>query len=123
MLKSTLSNPQNGQIIVISDGENTKGDITRAINNAVAEKIIIHTIAVSQAADLNLETIATQTGGTYYTYLEHGQISLADAFSEVISSCGVTNTIKPLTVTSLRRHTFFSIRVFLMFYLFNILII
>ncbi|XP_053378466.1 calcium-activated chloride channel regulator 1-like [Mercenaria mercenaria] len=94
VLKRHLGNAENGEIILISDGMNNENDvvdINAARREVVAEKIVVHTIAVSQQADTLLSDIAKETGGQYYTYLDKGSISLVGAFSQAISG-GLTST-------------------------------
>ncbi|XP_053378947.1 calcium-activated chloride channel regulator 1-like isoform X2 [Mercenaria mercenaria] len=85
VLKRHLGNAANGEIILISDGKNsknTKVDINTARQKVIAEKIVVHTISVSQQADTLLGDIARETGGRYYTYLDKGSISLVGAFDQ-----------------------------------------
>ncbi|XP_045199436.2 calcium-activated chloride channel regulator 1-like isoform X2 [Mercenaria mercenaria] len=94
ILKRQLGKATNGEIILISDGENTPEhgdvDINTARQEVIDAKIIVHTIAVSQQADTTLGDIARETGGRFYTYLDKGSISLVGAFSQALSS-GLTS--------------------------------
>ncbi|XP_053404724.1 calcium-activated chloride channel regulator 4A-like isoform X3 [Mercenaria mercenaria] len=87
VLKRKLGNAINGEIILISDGENTPGnvDIDTARQEVIDANIIVHTIALSQEADKRLGDIARETGGRYYTYLDKGNITLVGTFSQILS--------------------------------------
>lgn len=85
ILKSTLKDVENTELIVISDGENTDGDLELTIEEAVREKVIIYTIAITQQADTVLANISQKTSGKHYTYLQSGNITFADSLSETIT--------------------------------------
>ena len=90
MLTKKLGVTASGEIILISDGENTPHavdvDVNIARKEVIAARITVHTIAVSQQADHLLDDIARETGGRYYTYFDSGGISLLGAFSQALSS-------------------------------------
>ncbi|XP_060591062.1 calcium-activated chloride channel regulator 1-like isoform X2 [Ruditapes philippinarum] len=88
MLTDALGSPENGEIILITDGENTKGNLYLSRQNAINAKIKVTTIAVSQQADTLLSDIAIETGGKHFTYLELDTISLAAVFDAAISGGG-----------------------------------
>ena len=91
MLTKKLGDIAYGEIVLISDGENSPPekvdvDVNIARKEVIDAKITVHAIAVSQQADHLLGDIARETGGRYYTYLDSGGISLLGAFSQTISS-------------------------------------
>jgi hypothetical protein len=88
MLTKALGSPENGEIILITDGENNKGNLSLSRQNAINAKIKVTTIAVSQQADTLLSDIAMETGGKHFTYLELDTISLAAVFDAAISGGG-----------------------------------
>jgi hypothetical protein len=69
----------------MTDGKNNCGDLNMSRLNAIAAKVNINTIAVSQQADTLLPDIAKETGGKHYTYLEKETISFAAVFNEALS--------------------------------------
>jgi hypothetical protein len=85
MFSEALTVPENGEIILISDGRNTRGNLSSTRMNAINAKVKIYTIAVSQQADTLLSDIAVETGGKHFTYLEDGNFSFAAVFNEAIS--------------------------------------
>lgn len=85
ILKVKLGHAENTEVILTSDGLNNGGNLDKAIKIAVREKVIVHTIAVSQKADRLLANMSKETGGKHYTYLQTGSISFADSFSETIT--------------------------------------
>ncbi|XP_045199675.2 calcium-activated chloride channel regulator 4-like [Mercenaria mercenaria] len=90
ILSSKLGDPAGSEIMVISDGQNNRGDLDASIENAKEANVIIHTISVSQDADERMISMATETGGIHISYLETGTISFASVFIELLSS-GVTS--------------------------------
>ncbi|XP_053404611.1 calcium-activated chloride channel regulator 4-like [Mercenaria mercenaria] len=90
ILSSKRGDLGGSEIIVISDGENNRGDLDASIENAKEANVIIHTISVSQDADERMISMATATGGIHISYLETGTISFASVFIEILSS-GVTS--------------------------------
>ncbi|XP_053404752.1 calcium-activated chloride channel regulator 4-like isoform X3 [Mercenaria mercenaria] len=95
ILKIKLSDVSNGEIFVISDGKDNVGSIHNSKQKAVSENIIVHTISVTQDADILLANISKETGGMHFTYLETGSISFIALFGELIT----------LDVTSDSRHS------------------
>jgi hypothetical protein len=100
LLTAKLGDPAGSEIIVISDGGNNQGDLDSAIQNAVDESVTIHSISVSQAADIRMISMATATGGSHISYLEVGTISIASAFTEILSSAVTSFATESVTVTS-----------------------
>ena len=94
---STLSSLEGSKVILISDGDNWKGDMDAALKLLNDAGIIIHTIAISQAADSRMEEMSKVTGGRYMSYNSlDSDISLAGSFSEIISgglNTGVDSTV------------------------------
>ncbi|XP_053404710.1 calcium-activated chloride channel regulator 4A-like [Mercenaria mercenaria] len=92
ILTLQLGNAENTELVVISDGLNNRGNIQASTQKAIREKVIVHTIAVTQEADTVLADIAKDTGGKHYTYLDTGTISFAATFSETIQG-DLTSTL------------------------------
>lgn len=84
ILEEKFGDAENAVLVLVSDGENNRGNINSSLKEAVKKKVIINTIAVTQQADILLADIAQETGGKQYTYLGTGTISFIDAFSETI---------------------------------------
>ena len=73
-------------MILISDGENGSGDIDNATQSLEDAGVVVHCIAITQAADHRLEDISGRTGGRCFAYTETGSVSLSAILSEIISS-------------------------------------
>ncbi|XP_060589557.1 calcium-activated chloride channel regulator 1-like isoform X2 [Ruditapes philippinarum] len=101
MFSNELTIPENGEIILISDGRNNEGTLDLARMNAINAKVKINTIAVSQQADTLLSDIAAETGGKSFTYLENGNFSFAAVFNEAISGGDTVTLAASQSVTLL----------------------
>ncbi|KAL3847553.1 hypothetical protein ACJMK2_018458 [Sinanodonta woodiana] len=93
---------ENAEIILISDGEeNIRPFINETLPDIVQSGVVVHTIAVSQDADMKLKDIAVKTGGRYLTYLETPSITFLDVFSQtVMSGTMAPNAGNPLVIYS-----------------------
>ncbi|XP_045199674.2 calcium-activated chloride channel regulator 1-like [Mercenaria mercenaria] len=91
ILKTHSTDPAGSEIIVISDGkDNGHINLDTSVQSAVNANVILHTISISQLADIRMISMATATGGFHISYLEAGTISFASTFMEILSS-GVTS--------------------------------
>jgi hypothetical protein len=52
----------------------------------LTEKVTVHTVSVTQDADLVLADISTESSGKHFTYLETGTTSFIALFDEIIVS-------------------------------------
>ena len=82
-------------MILITDGS---GSIGNAVQECVSKGVVVHTVAVTDAADSRLLDISTRTGGKTYACSGQGSSSLAATFSEIISSAVISNSLTPVTV-------------------------
>ncbi|KAI8510365.1 chloride channel [Branchiostoma belcheri] len=81
-------NATGGILLVISDGiENQHPNITEAMPTVLAKGVIVDTIAYSDAADANLESLAARTGGMSFFYPEgNTSTALNDAFTTTVTA-------------------------------------
>ncbi|KAK3596913.1 hypothetical protein CHS0354_031692 [Potamilus streckersoni] len=78
---------ENAEVFLISDGEeNTAPFIDDVIDDVKQSHLIVHTISVSQDADIKLKNLAQGTGGRSLTYLETPSITFLDVFSQAVIS-------------------------------------
>ncbi|XP_060601111.1 uncharacterized protein LOC132754492 [Ruditapes philippinarum] len=68
----------------------------------LTEKVILHTVSVTQDADLVLADISKESGGKHFTYLETGTSSFIALFDEIIVSSH-TSTSKQAVVLASER--------------------
>jgi hypothetical protein len=59
----------------------------------LTEKVIVHTVSVTQDADVVLADISKESRGKHFTYLETGTASFTALFDEIIVSSH-TSSIK-----------------------------
>lgn len=95
---SNLDSIQESEVILISDGQNNVGDLELATNDCVDAGVVVHCIAVTDAADQRLQDIAYRTRGKILFYSGLGFTSLAALFSEVISGGATVDTLASVTV-------------------------
>ncbi|KAL3863238.1 hypothetical protein ACJMK2_005003 [Sinanodonta woodiana] len=93
LLTSMRNGTDESEIILISDGEENNEPFARMFLQQILDKsIVVHTIAVSQKADLVLSNLSTASGGKHYTWLETGSTSLADVLSQTIVTSGILSS-------------------------------
>ncbi|XP_066267153.1 calcium-activated chloride channel regulator 4A-like [Branchiostoma lanceolatum] len=95
-------NAAGGILLVISDGEeNQHPNITEAMPTVLAKGVIVDTIAYSDAADANLESLAARTGGMAFFYPEgDNSTALNDAFTATVAARASTEDNPPIQLTS-----------------------
>lgn len=93
-----IDSTEESEVILISDGENNDGDLEQATQTLVNAGIVVHCIAVTQAADQRLQDISRRTGGRCYAYTEGGSVSLAILLSEIISGGSISGSSAAATM-------------------------
>ncbi|CAN8001229.1 unnamed protein product, partial [Ixodes hexagonus] len=69
VLEENGTSATGGTIILVSDGEeNYKPYIADQLPEVVSKGVIVHTFALGSEADMKLQDVALQTGGTAYTF-------------------------------------------------------
>ncbi|XP_052269111.1 calcium-activated chloride channel regulator 1-like [Dreissena polymorpha] len=90
---------ENAEIILMSDGVDGNAQaLTNARRKAIESKVVIHTVSISQQADQRMISLARDTGGKHYTFLDKGDISFSAIFSQVITISATDMTSKPETL-------------------------
>ncbi|KAL3863240.1 hypothetical protein ACJMK2_005005 [Sinanodonta woodiana] len=90
LLTSMQTETDGSEIILISDGkENTAPSASMFLQQILDNWIVVHTIAVSQKADIVLSNLSTASGGKHFTWLETGSTSFADVLSQTITTRGI----------------------------------
>ncbi|XP_019643909.1 PREDICTED: epithelial chloride channel protein-like [Branchiostoma belcheri] len=95
-------NATGGILLVISDGiENQHPNITEAMPTVLAKGVIVDTIAYSDAADANLESLAARTGGMSFFYPEgNTSTALNDAFTTTVTARASEGDNAPIQLVS-----------------------
>ncbi|XP_062600924.1 calcium-activated chloride channel regulator 1-like isoform X2 [Saccostrea cucullata] len=86
VLKTHSDDIRGSEIILVSDGQNNAGTlgIDDVINQILAEKVIVTTVAISQAADKDMENLARQSGGSSHFYSgKDNSTALIDSFAKI----------------------------------------
>ncbi|XP_052782885.1 calcium-activated chloride channel regulator 2-like [Mya arenaria] len=113
MLETKFGSVKGCEIILMSDGADGNAiQLTTAEQKAISTGVVIHAVSISQAADPRMISLASETGGKHFNYLDQGGISFAAVFSEAVSGL-VTGTNNQalttgeynVTVTSSNHHT------------------
>ncbi|XP_060607831.1 calcium-activated chloride channel regulator 1-like [Ruditapes philippinarum] len=86
LFKRTLGDATDGEIILVSDGMNNIGNIDESRRRMLTENVIVHTVSVTQDADVVLADISKESRGKHFTYLETGTSSFTALFDEIIVS-------------------------------------
>ncbi|WAR27531.1 CLCA4-like protein [Mya arenaria] len=93
MLEAKFKSAKGCEIILMSDGEDGyENEFLNASQRARSVGVVIHAVSISQAADPRMISLASDTGGKHFNYLEdQSGISFAAVFSEAVSG-GITET-------------------------------
>ncbi|XP_060560514.1 calcium-activated chloride channel regulator 4A-like isoform X2 [Ruditapes philippinarum] len=102
LFKMEQGEATNGEIILVSDGENNEGNIDKSRQKMLTEKVTVHTVSVTQDADLVLADISTESGGKHFTYLETGTSSFIALFDEIIVSSHTSASKQTVVLASER---------------------
>ena len=74
MLRSfeEIDSTKEAELILISDGANGRGSMEAAMANLKNAGVVVHSIAVTGAADQRLVDISKETGGRCFVYTDKG---------------------------------------------------
>ncbi|XP_035693981.1 calcium-activated chloride channel regulator 1-like [Branchiostoma floridae] len=102
VLEANGRNAAGGILLVISDGEeNQHPNITEAMPTVLDKGVIVDTIAYSDAADANLESLAARTGGMAFFYPEgDNSTALNDAFTATVAARASEEDNSPIQLIS-----------------------
>ena len=87
-----IDSTKETEIILISDGANGRGSMETAMANLTTAGVVVHSIAVTGAADQRLVDISKETGGRCFAYTDKGSTSLATILNEIISGRSSTSS-------------------------------
>ena len=93
-----LDSIEESEIILISDGENNGGSMEAATENSLEAGVVVHCVAITEAADQRLIDLASKTGGRMFSHSGSDFRLLAAAFSEIVSSGQTTDSKAASTV-------------------------
>ncbi|WAR27525.1 CLCA4-like protein, partial [Mya arenaria] len=101
MLETKFGSVKGCEIILMSDGADGNAiQLTTAEQKAISTGVVIHAVSISQAADPRMISLASETGGKHFNYLDQGGISFAAVFSEAVSGLVTGTNNQALTILS-----------------------
>ncbi|XP_046351103.2 calcium-activated chloride channel regulator 1-like [Haliotis rufescens] len=109
LLSSDGDTPEGGRIVLVTDGsENSGPNVATVLPDIVRASVVVHSVALSVAADAVLANLSAATGGLYSFYSEEENSTALDSAAvrllPDVSVCDETETIelfrKGLALTS-----------------------
>ena len=95
-----LDSTEEAEVILISDGKNGIGDLYTATQHCIDAGVVVTSIALTNSADQRLVTISERTGGRLLHITDNGTVSLAAAFTDIVSGGIATDSESSSTVRS-----------------------
>lgn len=66
LLQTSGQRTDGAVILLITDGDETVGDVSEALSDATTAKVVVDAVAFSEEADKQLASVSSQTGGSLY---------------------------------------------------------